>query len=117
MNAGSGDVNPNDPAQSTLQSDAPPGTSSLPRLPSSRVQSPTSSTDPARRSSEVFGAQADALFKFLRETFAQMPRPVQVVAYLSFLALFVLLMLYPLFGITYFQAHVEAMVPAGFEGR
>lgn len=50
--------------------------------------------------------QADSIFGFLRQTFNQMPRSVQVFGWLVFLFLFVLLILYPLFGITYFQGKV-----------
>ncbi len=51
-------------------------------------------------------AQAANLFAFLRQTFSQMPRSVQVVGWLVMLLLFVFLVLHPIIGITYFSGKV-----------
>src|SRR5262245_44460296 len=51
-------------------------------------------------------AQAATLFTFLKDTFAKMPMPVQVIGWLVLLLLFVFLVLYPLVGITYYHGKV-----------
>jgi Tfp pilus assembly protein PilF len=53
-----------------------------------------------------YAAEADSLFAFLRQTFLQMPRWVQVCGWFVFLFLFVFLVLYPLIGVTYVQGQV-----------
>ncbi|HKO90664.1 MAG TPA: tetratricopeptide repeat protein [Polyangiaceae bacterium] len=53
-----------------------------------------------------YSVQASTLFDFLRKTFPQMPRAVQVVGWLVILFLFVLLVLYPLVGVTYLQGKI-----------
>jgi hypothetical protein len=50
--------------------------------------------------------QASSLFGFLKQTFSQMPRTVQVIGWLVILMLFAFLVLYPLLGITYLQGKI-----------
>ena len=56
-----------------------------------------------------FEAQANSIFAFLKLTFFKMPRYIQIVGWLVFLALFVFLVLYPLLGITYYQGKVTKL--------
>jgi hypothetical protein len=53
--------------------------------------------------------EASNLFKFLTATFAQMPRPVQVIGWLVFLLLFVYLVLYPMLGVTYYEGKIKRL--------
>jgi tetratricopeptide (TPR) repeat protein len=49
---------------------------------------------------------ASSIFDFLKQTFGQMPRAVQVIGWLVFLLLFTFLVLYPLLGVTYVQGKI-----------
>ena len=59
-----------------------------------------------RNPSYSYEAQAKSLFDFLKKTFFQMPKGIQILGWLVFLFLFVFLVLYPLLGISYFQGKV-----------
>jgi tetratricopeptide (TPR) repeat protein len=51
----------------------------------------------------------DGIFKFLRDTFNQMPMPVRVFGWVTLLFLFLILVLHPVLGITYFQGKVTVL--------
>lgn len=61
------------------------------------------------KSSAAYEAQASSIFSFLRVTFSQMPRPVQVIGWLILLLVFVILVLHPLLGVTYFEGRVTTL--------
>ena len=63
----------------------------------------------SRKSTAAYEARADSIFSFLRDTFSQMPKPIQVIGWLILLFLFVFLVLHPIIGITYFEGRVTTL--------
>lgn len=66
------------------------------------------SSSPTRSIQTKYSAHSESanLFKFLTGTFFQMPKPIQIIGWISFLLLFVYLVLYPMLGITYYEGKV-----------